>query len=118
MIVWLDHKIFGNGYGLGSPFFDGKFYWLVDTWQRERGDERGELYTFSPGFGAQLHSFQWFHPKPGETRVLGGKRYTPFNSHRRWLRVGGSWSVEQMPKGIDEANAYLRDIEKELGRIS
>jgi hypothetical protein len=40
-MLWLDHKIFGNGRGLGSPCFDGIFYWLS-----------GALYTWIGGFGA------------------------------------------------------------------
>lgn len=61
MILWLDHLIFGNGYGLRSPYFDNRYYWLS-----------GQLYTWSGWLGAQLQSFQWFHPKPGEERRLGG----------------------------------------------
>lgn len=85
MIVWLDHLIFGNGCGLGSPHFDKKFYWL--------GGKRGQLYHWIGGFGAQIGSFQWTHPKPGERRKLFGHEFTPFDSERCWLRVRVSWAT-------------------------
>lgn len=118
MILWLDHKIFGNGYGLGSPYFDGKFYWL-----------NGELYTFMQGSGAQLHSIQWTHPNAGEERKLFGYRFRPLHSHRRFLwlfkesvpiplpisRVIVAWSRVDLPKDIDEANAELRHMATQVG---
>lgn len=116
MLLWLDHKIFGNGWGLKSPYFDNKFYWLVDT-KRGRDKESGTLYTFSHGHGAQLHSFQWLHPNAGEERVLAGYRFRPLHSHRRWLRVDVAWSVQTLPDDIDEANAYLREMERNLGEL-
>lgn len=119
MIMWLDHKIFGNGRGLGSPYFDNRFYWLS-----------GELYTFMHGFGAQLHSFQWHHPLAGERRRLFGYEFEPLHSNRSFLwlwrdtwfaiptpvcRVEVAWSRIDLPKDINEANAELRHMEKEIG---
>jgi hypothetical protein len=119
MIMWLDHKIFGNGYGLASPYWDDKFYWLS-----------GELYTFMHGFGAQLHSFQWRHPLAGERRSLFGYEFEPMSSKRYFLwlwrdsyfaiptpigRVMISWARVDLPKEIDEANAALRVMEKQVG---
>jgi len=103
-MLWLDHKIFGNGRGMASPYFDARFYWLS-----------GELYTFMAGFGAQLHSYQWRHPKPGETRRLCGRDFRPFSSSRRWGRVEVAWATN-LPSGIDAANAALRELERDLGR--
>ena len=120
MIFWLDHRIFGNGYGLATPYFDGRFYWLSRR-----------LYTFSPGFGAQLQSIQWRHPKPGEERTIGKRKFRPFNSTRYFLwlwrdgllpiptpicRVRVSWACA-LPRDLNEANAELREIEAELGRL-
>jgi hypothetical protein len=105
MIMWLDHLIFGNGYGLGSPYFDQRFYWLS-----------GQLYTWIGGFGAQLQSFQWVHPKPGERRMLAAREFVAFNSSRRWLRVSVSWSMVGLPHGIDEANAAIRGLKRDLER--
>lgn len=107
MTLWLDHIIFGSGYGLASPHSDQRFYWL--------GGEGGTLYTFQHGFGAQLRSRQWTHPKPGEERVLGGRRYRVFSSYRRWIRVKVAWALVDLPRDINHANAVLRQIEKELG---
>lgn len=119
MILWLDHKIFGSGHGLGSPYFDGRFYWLA-----------GELYTFMHGFGAQLHSIQWRHPLPGERRRLFGYDFEPFRSRReilwlwrdRWFaiptpicRVMVAWARVDLPDDINEANAELRHMERQIG---
>jgi len=119
MILWLDHKIFGNGRGLGSPYFDNKFYWLS-----------GELYTWMSGFGAQLHSIQWRHPNAGEERELFGYRFRPLHSNRYFLwlwrdsifaiptpicRVMVAWARVDLPDGIDEANAALRDMKSQIG---
>lgn len=106
MIVWLDHKIFGNGRGLKSPYFDDVFYWLS-----------GELYHFTPGFGAQLSSFQWTHPRAGERRRLCGLDFVPFSSNRRLGRVEVRWSLANLPRDLDEANAVLRELPLVLGRM-
>lgn len=104
-MLWLDHLIFGNGYGVRSPFWDDHFYWLA-----------GRLYTWIGGFGAQLESHQWFHPKPGERRKLCGREFHPFMSRRRWLRVSVSWAMT-LPENIDDANAALRKLRSELGNV-
>lgn len=108
----LDFLIFGHGYGLSQPYFDGRFYWLVDT-SRGREAGRGALYTFLAGHGAQLTSRQWFHPKPGEQRTLIGRKFRPFNSSRRWLRVEVSWATP-LPKDIDAANAAIYELRDDL----
>lgn len=119
MSLWLDHKIFGNGHGLASPYFDTKFYWLS-----------GELYTFMQGFGAQLHSFQWRHPLAGERRRLFGYDFEPLHSRRYFLwlwrdsyfaiptpicRVSVAWARVDLPKSTDEANAELRHMATQIG---
>lgn len=120
MIVWLDHWIFGNGYGLKTPRIDDKFYWLS-----------GEFYTWSGWFGSQLQSFQWRHPKAGEERVLIGRKFKPFQSSRHFMwvwrrylfgfplpvcRVRVCWCTH-ISDNIDEANEELGKMEKELGRL-
>lgn len=110
MILWLDHKIFGNGFGLGAPFWDQRYFWLT------RDHKRGELYTFMHGFGAQLHSIQWLHPKPGERRHLSGYEFRVFQSSRRWCRVMVSWGLTRLPEDIDAANAMLRQVETDLAK--
>lgn len=112
-MLWLDHKIFGNGFGMKSPYHDNRFYWLVDTYGRERSGKNGALYTYSAGFGAQLRSFQWRHPKPGERRHLIGRDFKPFHSSRRWFRVEVAWATS-LPKDIDAANAALRQLKADL----
>lgn len=113
MLVWLDHKIFGNGFGIAAPYFDYRYYWLVDTEGRERSGKNGTLYTYSAGFGAQLTSFQWTHPKPGERRRLIGREFRAFSSERCWGRVRVSWSMK-LPADIDAANATLRKLAADL----
>ncbi len=111
-MLWLDFLTFGNGHGLAQPYFDGRFYWLVDTNNgREAG--RGALYTFLGGHGAQLVSRHWFHPKPGEVRELIGRKFRPFRSSRRWFRVEVSWATK-LPEDIDEANAAIRELRDDL----
>lgn len=105
----LDHLIFGNGFGLASPLGDARYYWLG-------GERHGTLYTFGPGFGAQLRNFQWTHPKPGERRMLGGRWYTVFQSRRRWFRVEVTWAVEGLPSEPAKALSMLKDLESSLGR--
>src|SRR5690606_28704478 len=96
----LDHLIFGNGHGMASPTFDGRFYWLS-----------GELYQFHAWHGAQLFSYQWTHPKAQEERILCGQRFRPFSSRREWGRVRVSWRWIDLPKDLSEANVALRELE-------
>lgn len=116
MILWLDHRTFGNGFGLKSPYFDDNFYWLS-----------GELYTWTGWFGAQLQSFQWRHPKAGERRMLFGYKFYPFNSERRFMRLWSivlpiprvrvSWARVDLPEGTDAANEELRLMLQKIARL-
>lgn len=105
-MLWLDHLIFGNGYGLKSPFFDNRFYWL-----------KGNLYTFSFGFGVQLTSFQWFHPNAGERRHLCGRTFQPLYSRRRGPRVMVGWSMATMPPGSDNQLSEIRLLKQDLDAL-
>lgn len=102
----LDHAIFGNGNGMKSPYHDNHFYWVS-----------GRLYTWIGGFGAQLKSYQWTHPKAGERRTLAGREFVIFSSSRRWCRVECAWALVDLPKDINEANAALRDLRGTLDSI-
>ena len=113
MMLWLDHLIFGSGYGLCSPYFDDTFYWLVDTSNGRKGG-KGRLYTYCGGFGAQLRSIEWRAPKPGTRRQLAGVTFTVFSTSRRGPRVDVAWSM-RLPDNIDLANAKLREFRERLG---
>lgn len=104
MIMWLDHRIFGNGHGIRSPHWDNTFYWLS-----------GELYTWFPGLGAQLTSWQWKRPRAGERRTLAGRDYVIWRADRRWGRVECKWALARLPADLNGANALLRSIPAELG---
>lgn len=117
MLLALDHAIFGNGFGKASPYHDARYFWLVDTYQQQRAGRNGQLYLWSGGFGAQLRSIQWTHPRPGERRRLAGREFVAFQSSRRWFRVEVSWALVGLPKDINEANAVLRELERDLGRV-
>lgn len=116
MILSLDHRIFGNGFGMASPYHDARYYWLVDTYQRDRDGRHGQLYQWLGGLGAQLTSRQWAHPKPGERRELAGREFVPFISTRRWLRVEVSWAMPRLPDKLDEANAAIAALKNDLGK--
>lgn len=104
MIVWLDHAIFGSGYGIKSPFWDDRYYWLA-----------GEFYLYSAGFGAQLTSFQWTHPKPQERRELSDYTFQPVHSRRRRGRVFVSWACTTLPVDLNHAHEYLAKMGRDLG---
>lgn len=110
MILWLDHRIFGNGFGLGAPFWDQRYFWLTQN------HLRGELYTYMGGLGAQLHSIQWTHPKAGERRHLSGYEFKVVHSTRRWCRVMVAWGLTRLPEGIDAANEMIRQVERDLAK--
>jgi len=103
MILLIDHWLFGDGGGLKSPYYDDVFYWLS-----------GELYTFFHGLGAQLQSIQWTHPKPGETRILAGRKFVVYQSRRRWFRVMVSWSLVRLPEDAIEAHEEIRSLHSSL----
>jgi hypothetical protein len=117
MSLTLDHMIFGDGYGLKSPFNDNRLYWLVDTLRRDRDGRNGQLYTYSGGLGAQLRSFEWTHPRAGERRELNGREYVAFSSMRSWLRVDVAWALVGLPKELDAAHAEIRAIKTELDEM-
>lgn len=118
MILWLDHKLFGNGHGMASPCCDGRFHWLVDTRQpKARRHGRGQLYSFSTGLGAQLASTQWFHPRPGECRILADRTFRVFHSRRRWLRVYVSWAMTDLPEDLTAALTEIRAFGESVGTL-
>jgi len=118
MTLVLDHAIFGNGYGLASPYFDATYHWLVDTSIEERHGRNGRLYNFIGGLGAQLRSFEWFAPPAGTRRVLCGREFVVFQTSRRGLRVDVSWAMTGLPRDLDAANAQIRALGSALGKAT
>lgn len=114
MILALDHMIFGNGFGDAAPYHDQRYYWLVDTLRKERDGRNGQLYQWSGWFGAQLTSRQWAHPRAGERRRLAGREFVVFSSTRRWFRVEVAWRLVGLPKDLNDANAMLSDLKRDL----
>lgn len=106
MILPLDHFIFGNGYGLKTPYFNDAYYWLS-----------GELYKYNGWLGSQFSSFQWTHPKPHERRILLGREFKPGYSERRIGRVIVSWCMSDMSDDISEAQEQIRVLKSELDRL-
>lgn len=108
-------RIFGNGYGMAAPYCDQPFYWLVNT-GNGRQNGKGRFYTFSPGYGAQLRSFEWRCPKPGTRRRLVGLEFEVFNAIRGrfGLMWDVSWAFTGMPRGLEEQNAKLAEIRDRL----
>lgn len=108
--MWLTFKLFGNGSGIGAPFWDQEFYWLVDTHRKGRSAKNGRFYTWMSGLGAQLHSYEWFMPKPGTRRRLGGQDFFVFNASRHWFKVRIGWSIYGGARDF----AHVREIKDNL----
>lgn len=104
MITWLDFKIFGNGQGLGAPFWSSVFYWLID----QKTDD-GAFYTWSGWFGSQLQSIQWTHPNAGERRTLKGLEFRPLHSSRSLLRVRIAWTCDAL-KTTEQIMAFKNSL--------
>jgi len=104
MMFWLDWKLFGNGWGMASPFCDDVFYWL-----------RGHWYQWIGGFGAQLQSIEWLTPKPGTTRTLLGQEFRVFSANRRGPRVRVSWALAQSSEVTAERLRELHSRLKDWG---
>jgi len=128
--MWLAMKLFGNGNGMAAPHCDGRFFWLVDASIERSHKSEGRFYQFSGWLGAQLASYEWRAPNAGTRRRLAGMEFTVFQISRGWIRdpfgLGinifplmwrVSWSVSALPKDINAANAFLRDMEKRLGEL-
>ena len=107
MGLWLDHKLFGNGRGLKSPYFNDTYFWLRDEM---RPQSKGRLYTWMGGFGAQLHSIEWFAPHPDTCRRLFGQEFKVFNVSRCWLKVRVAWAATRQFKDYEEVRALERQL--------
>lgn len=107
----LDRMLFGNGHGMAAPGMSQTFYWLVS--RDARGRTSAGFYSFLHGFGAQLYSWQWTHPKPGETRRIKEREFRPFCSRRVGPRVQVSWATP-LPDDLNEKNAALRQLRADL----
>ncbi|WP_421439934.1 hypothetical protein [Agrobacterium tumefaciens] len=101
--LWLDFWIFGGGHGLGVPTFPQTFTWYDGT-----------FYTWIGGFGAQLQSFEWRSPPAGTRRRIAGRDYVVFNVSRSWFRCRVAWALARFPTDINEANALLPTLKREL----
>lgn len=99
MIFKLDWWLFGNGHGLGSPYFNDTFYWL-----------NGRFYTWIGGFGAQLQSIEWFAPRIGDSRRINGIKFVPFNCTRKGPRVRISWAVDRKLDDYAAIEKLLKDV--------
>lgn len=111
-MLTIDHWIFGNGFGLGSPFFDARYYWLVDEYHKPRDGKNGQLYTWTG-----LCCFQWTRPNINERRLLAGHTFQVCYSDRRWGRVQVYWSLTDMPRDVDLCDALVETVKKDLDKI-
>lgn len=125
--MFLNFLIFGSGHGMGAPFFDQQFYWLVNTENAGRSGKNGQFYTWIGGLGAQLQSIQFRRPLPGEIRTLAGKKFRSFNANRGYIRLFGfgiiplkwqvSWALcEGLPENLDEAHKKIRELKEQIQR--
>lgn len=102
-MIWLDWRLFGNGRGMASPYWDDAFYWLD-----------GHFYQWIGGLGAQLQSHEWFAPKAGTRRRLIGEEFVVFQTRRKGPRVEASWALTQMPSNLDAQNARIAELYERL----
>jgi hypothetical protein len=107
---WFDWKLFGNGHGMASPFFDDVFYWLVDTSSGVRDSRNGEFYRAFGGLGAQLESIEWRMPRPGTRRRLFGHEFVVYSVTRKFPKVRVSWALTPCVKDFEE----VRQLHEEL----
>ncbi len=109
MLIAIDHSVFGNGYGLKSPRCDDIYYWLSN-----------EIYTFSHGLGAQLHSSQWTHPRPGKSAcwLAGSLLYFSLNGAGFGLWFRGQWynCLTIWTKLMPKSGSYMLTFEPYNGR--
>jgi hypothetical protein len=110
VIAWLDMLLFGSGNGLGAPYWDQRFYWLCDGLT-----QKSRFYTWIGGYGAQLQSFAWTHPKAGTEIEIAGEKLRIFSSHRSWIRVRCSWALTRLPADVDDSQAAIKRFESRLG---
>jgi hypothetical protein len=109
----LDWLLFGNGWGMASPYFDDAFYWLADRrFERSKRGRHSRFYRLIGGLGAQLTSYEWRAPPAGTRRRLAGYEFVVFQTHRKGLRVECSWAtvsahtVEDVRKVCDAVKAW------------
>lgn len=107
MILWFVFKRFGNGWGVASPYFDDKFYWLSSC----RGKKSASnWYKWAGGFGAQLESFEWKTPPAGSKRVLFGREFRLFSVDRRFPITRCAWALVGGCNTPEELNALKREL--------
>jgi hypothetical protein len=93
-MIRLDWLLFGNGFGMASPYHDDVFYWLADTsHERDLKGSHSRFYRWIGGLGAQLDSYEWRRPPAGTRRCLFGHEFVVFQTSRSFLRVRCSWAV-------------------------
>ncbi len=107
----LDWFLFGNGYGMGSPYFDDTFYWLKDMSCHDRGKARGQMYRWGGGLGSQLNSCEWRAPRPQERRLLFGHQFQPFYVTRHGLRVDVSWELVGGVRDVEHVNELKNKLQ-------
>jgi hypothetical protein len=101
----LDFLLFGNGHGLAAPYFPERFIWIG-----------GRFYTWIGGHGAQMVSREWRAPPPQERRTIAGRQFMPFQTRRCGPRVEVSWTMADLPRDLNAANASIRALERDLAK--
>lgn len=101
----IDHLLFGNGHGLGSPKADVVYYWLS-----------GRFYQRFGWHGSQLVSYEWRRPKPGTVRRILGREFRVFHAKRRLVRWRISWTMP-LTGDMEADNALIRELDADLRRI-
>jgi len=77
----------------------------------------GRLYSWSPGFGAQLESKEWFRVPAGAERTLLGETFRVWRSDREGLKFTTTWGMVALPKTLDEIHEHLREFKEKLVKL-
>ena len=89
--------LYGNGYGLAMPFWDGTILWLVDTQVEERETKNGRFY-FSSLRNYCVESFELFRPEAQTVRILDNVKFKLVYTTRHGLFIKCCWECLEPEK--------------------
>lgn len=89
--------LYGNGRGLGMPFWDGTILWLVDTFNGKRKSKNGRFY-FSSLRKNCLESYELFRPEAQTVRILDNVKFKLVYTSRKGFFIECCWECLEPEK--------------------